>query len=203
MHDLSVSACRVETARNLVAAGVDDELQPLVIDHKRSLDIIMDRSNAEKLVLDATVCHTPFQIRQNGFEFDIRPFEIVWWAEGTRASVYLSIITNYAIWTMASSNECSLMIQFKQRMVDPRFYIKPSAKADILACPESQATLQYFEGKQAEIFIISIPFEKKMLPTMEKRVITSTKGMYPSVMVFILIVAPELTYDDAESCEGL
>jgi hypothetical protein len=95
------------------------------------------------------------------------------------------------------------MIQFKQQMVDPSFYIKPSAKADILACPESWVTLHYFEGKQAEIFTLNIPFEKKMLPAMEKGVITNIKGTYLSVMVFILTVSPDLTYGDAESCEGL
>ena len=38
---------------------------------------------------------------------------------------------------------------------------------------------------------------------MEKRYISSTKGTYPSVSVFILTVAPNVEYGDAESCGSI
>ena len=156
--------------------------------------------NAEHLSgVELTDPNTPLRVRQGGFQFDMGPFEIVWWAEVNKESVYLNITANYSINATVSPDGHCLIICYTQKMIDPSFYIKPSSKQDILACPESRATLQYCEGKEAETFTLSIPFSKKMLPTMEKRVINSPKGQYPSVMVFIMTVAPNLTYGDAES----
>jgi uncharacterized protein YbaR (Trm112 family) len=205
-----ISICRfifmkllIENVHAMIAEG-DDELKPLVIGSKRDFSSSSGISNQEVFSeFQNADQNTPMRIRRNGFQFDMRPFEIVWWSEGTRASVFLNITTNYSISATISSDGRNLVVEYTQRMIDPSFYIKDSAKLDILACPESRAILQYFEGKETETFTLSIPFSKKMLPSMEKRVIQSSKGKYPSVMVFILSVAPDVIYGDAESCESL
>ena len=187
----------------MTGAGADDEneLKPINMgkrDFSTALGEVVQDSNHE---LDDM--NTPVRIRKNGFHCDLRPYEVVWWEGGQRASVYLNITTNYSITATVSANGQSLIIQYTQKMVDPNFYIKPSSKTNILGCPESRAVLQYFQGKEPEIFTLSIPFGKKMLPGMEKRYISSTKGTYPSVSVFILTVAPNVEYGDAESCESI
>lgn len=188
----------------MAAGDEDEELAPLVMNRKRDLKSLgcypVEETTKDIHVSDQ---NTPLRVRENGFQFDMRPFETVWWADGTRASVYLNITANYSITATVSANGHSLIIKYTQKMINPDFYIKPSAKNDILSCPESRATLQYFEGKEAEIFSLRIPFSKKMLPSMEKRVINSSKGTYPSVMVFTLAVAPDISYGDSESCESL
>jgi hypothetical protein len=140
----------------MIAQG-DDELKPLVVGGKRSFSSANGTANPEIISeLPNADQNTPTRIRRNGLQFDMRPFEIVWWAEGTRASIFLNITTNYSISATVSSDGRRLLIEYTQRQIDPSFYIKETAKLNILACPESRAkTLQYFEGKEAEIIYLS------------------------------------------------
>ncbi|XXQ38261.1 Uncharacterized protein PBTT_08736 [Plasmodiophora brassicae] len=114
------------------------------------------------------------------------------------------MVANHLVEYAVESSGRSLVVTYTQKNVDPEFYINQTMKSNVLKYEESKSILQYFEGKEQEIFTVRNPLPMKVEPdVVERYIFNESRPQYPAVLQLTMTAVKLAQYGVASQVQAL